>query len=33
MAGRTQHVKAKKVVDATNKLREILVMLETFQSS
>jgi len=33
MAGRTQHVQAKKVVDATNKLREILVMLETFQGS
>jgi hypothetical protein len=33
LAGRTQHVTAKKVVDATNKLREILVMLETLQSS
>ena len=33
MAGRTQHVKAKKIVDATNKLREILAMLETLQGS
>ena len=33
MAGRTQQVQAKKVVDATNKLREILMMLETLQNS
>ena len=33
MAGRTQQVQAKKIVDATNKLREILMMLETLQSS
>ena len=33
MAGRIQHVQAKKVVEATNKLREILVMLETLQGS
>ena len=33
MAGRTQHVQAKKVVDATNKLREILLMLDTLQGS
>lgn len=28
LAGRTEHVKAKKVVDATGKLREILAMLD-----
>jgi hypothetical protein len=33
MAGRTQQVQAKKVVDATTKLREILMMLETLQNS
>ena len=33
MAGRVEQVKAKKIVDATNKLREILMMLETLQSS
>lgn len=31
MAGRTQHVQANKVVEATNKLREILVVLDTLQ--
>jgi hypothetical protein len=31
LAGRTQHVKAKRVADATNKLREILVILDSFQ--
>jgi hypothetical protein len=33
MAGRMQHVQAKKVVDATNKLREILLMLDALQDS
>ena len=31
MAGRTEHVKAKKVVEATNKLREVLLALEELQ--
>jgi len=31
MAGRTEHVKAKKVVEATSKLREILLALEELQ--
>ena len=31
MAGRMEHVKAKKIVDATNKLREILVLLDALQ--
>ena len=31
MAGRTEHVKAKKVVDSINKLREILLALEELQ--
>jgi hypothetical protein len=33
MAGRTEHVKAKKIVEATSKLREILMILDTLQSS
>lgn len=33
MAGRTEHVKAKKIADATNKLREIVVMLDALQGS
>jgi hypothetical protein len=33
MAGRTEHVKAKKIVDATNKLREILALLDDLQSN
>jgi len=33
MAGRTEHVKVKKIVDATNKLREILTLLDDLQSS
>jgi hypothetical protein len=33
MSGRREHVKAKKIVEATAKLREILVMLDTLQSS
>ena len=33
MAGRTEHVRAKKIVDATNKLREILAVLETLQNT
>ena len=28
MAGRVEHVKAKRIVEATNKLREILVLLD-----
>jgi hypothetical protein len=32
MAGRTQHVQAKKIVDATSKLREILVMIDTLHA-
>jgi hypothetical protein len=33
MAGRIQQVQAKKVVDATNKLREVLLALEELQVS
>ncbi len=33
MAGRTEHVKAKKVVDAATKLREILVLLDALQGT
>ena len=33
MSGRREHVKAKKIVEATAKLREILVMLDTLQGS
>jgi hypothetical protein len=33
MANRTQHLQAKKVVDATTKLREILLMLDSFQEA
>lgn len=33
MAGRTEHVKAKKIVEATSKLREILMILDSLQSS
>ena len=33
MSGRKEHVKAKKIVEATAKLREILVMLDTLQGS
>ncbi len=31
MAGRTEHVKAKRVLQATNKLREVLLALEELQ--
>ena len=33
MSGRREHVKAKKIVEATAKLREILVMLDALQGS
>ena len=33
MAGRESHVKATKIVDATNKLREILVLLDELQGT
>ena len=33
MAGRVEHVKAKKIADATSKLREILVLLDELQAS
>ena len=33
MAGREGEVKAKKIFDATNKLREILVLLDEFQAN
>ena len=33
MAGRTQHLQAKKVVEATNKLRDVLLALEELQAS
>jgi hypothetical protein len=32
MAGRTEHVKAKKIVDATNRLREVLALLDDLQN-
>lgn len=32
MAGRTEHVRAKRIVDATGKLREILVLLDELQA-
>src|SRR3989442_8637025 len=31
MAGRTEHVKAKKIAEASNKLREILSLLDSLQ--
>ena len=31
MAGRTEHLKARKVVEASNKLRELLVLLDALQ--
>jgi hypothetical protein len=33
MAGRVEHVKAKKIADAASKLREILVVLDGVQDS
>lgn len=33
MAGRTEHVKAKKILDATSKLRQVLVLLDALQAS
>jgi hypothetical protein len=33
MAGRVEHVKAKKIAEATSKLREILMLLERIQES
>ena len=33
LAGRVEHVKAKKIADATTKLREILVLLDDVQST
>jgi hypothetical protein len=33
MAGRVEHVKAKKIADATSKLREILVFLDGVQKT
>jgi hypothetical protein len=33
LAGRTEQVKAKKIVDATNRLREILILLDELQGS
>jgi hypothetical protein len=33
MAGRVEHVKAKKIADATSKLREILVFLDGVQNT
>jgi hypothetical protein len=33
MAGRTEQVKAKKVLDATSKLREVLVLLDALQAN
>jgi len=33
MAGRTEQLKAKRIADATNKLREILMLLDQIQGS